>query len=107
MLHLKSHMSLIIRFIALCSTNRAPVQLHLPVQLTCISNKQEKQAVVETLQSELVRGARGSRAPQTNTHINGDPLCVFDDGTLSEVSDDEGRYIYSMPSYVSVLTLCH
>lgn len=107
LLHLKSHMSLIIRFIALCSTNRAPVQLHLPVQLTCISNKQEKQAVVETLQSELVRGARGSRAPQTNTHINGDPLCVFDDGTLSEVSDDEGRYIYSMPSYVSVLPLCH
>ncbi|XP_042079127.1 ankyrin repeat domain-containing protein 26 isoform X3 [Haplochromis burtoni] len=82
---------------AAMSTNRAPVQLHLPVQLTCISNKQEKQAVVETLQSELVRGARGSRAPQTNTHINGDPLCVFDDGTLSEVSDDEGSLAASGP----------
>ncbi|CAI5665412.1 unnamed protein product [Oreochromis niloticus] len=82
---------------AAMSTNRAPVQLHLPVQQTCISNKQEKQAVVETLQSELVRGAQGSRAPQTNTHINGGPLCVFDDGTLSEVSDDEGSLAASGP----------
>ncbi|GLD58997.1 ankyrin repeat domain-containing protein 26-like isoform X1 [Lates japonicus] len=73
------------------STNRAPVQSHLPLQQAYYSNKQEGQAVEETLKLELVRGARHSRAPQTNTHVNGDPLSVFDDSTLSEVSDDEER----------------
>ncbi|XP_034541214.1 ankyrin repeat domain-containing protein 26 isoform X2 [Notolabrus celidotus] len=67
------------------STNEAPVQVHLPLQ----QNKQEGEAVVKTL--ELVRGARHSRAPPTNAHVNGDPLSVFDDSTLSEVSDDEER----------------
>ncbi|XP_032379301.1 ankyrin repeat domain-containing protein 26 isoform X5 [Etheostoma spectabile] len=78
--------------VATNSTNGAPVQLHLPLQQTCNSNRQEGQAVEETLQLELVRGARRSGAPQTNTHVNGDPLSVFDDSTLSEVSDDEGRF---------------
>ncbi|XP_076588911.1 ankyrin repeat domain-containing protein 26 isoform X2 [Chaetodon auriga] len=73
------------------STNEVPVQLHLPLQQTYNSNKHEGQAVEENLQLELVRGARRSRAPQTNPHVNGDPLSVFDDSTLSEVSDDEGR----------------
>ncbi|KAM8750994.1 ankyrin repeat domain-containing protein 26 isoform 9-T11 [Acanthopagrus schlegelii] len=73
------------------STNGAPVQLHLPFQQIYNSNKQEGQAREENLQLELVRGAQRSRAPQTNTHVNGDPLSVFDDSTLSEVSDDEGR----------------
>ncbi|XP_008282227.1 ankyrin repeat domain-containing protein 26 [Stegastes partitus] len=77
--------------VAAKSTNRAPEQLQHPVQQPCNSSIQEKQAVEETLQLELVRGARHSRAPQTNTHVNGDPLSVFDDSTLSEVSDDEGR----------------
>lgn len=67
------------------------MQLHLQQQ-TCNRNKQEKQDAKETLQLELVRGARRSRAPQTNTHVNGDPLSVFDDSSLSEVSDDEERY---------------
>ncbi|AWP08092.1 putative ankyrin repeat domain-containing protein 26 isoform 5 [Scophthalmus maximus] len=58
---------------------------------THTSNTQEGQAVEKTLKLELVRGARRSRAPQTNTHINGDALSVFDDSTLSDVSDDEGR----------------
>lgn len=73
------------------------MQLQLPLQQTYNNSKQEGQAVVETLQLELVRGARGNRAPQTIIHVNGDPLSVFDDSTLSEVSDDEGRYICSMP----------
>ncbi|XP_051807841.1 LOW QUALITY PROTEIN: ankyrin repeat domain-containing protein 26 [Acanthochromis polyacanthus] len=77
--------------VAAKSTTRAPEQFQPPIQQTCNSNIQEKQAVEETLQLELVRGARPSRAPQTNTHVNGDPLSVFDDSTLSEVSDDEGR----------------
>ncbi|XP_075326448.1 ankyrin repeat domain-containing protein 26 isoform X1 [Odontesthes bonariensis] len=77
--------------VAAKSTSMAPVQLHLPVRQSCNSKKQEKQAVEETLQQELVRGARCSRAPQTNTHVNGDPLSVFDDSSLSDVSDDEGR----------------
>ncbi|XP_041651040.1 ankyrin repeat domain-containing protein 36C isoform X3 [Cheilinus undulatus] len=68
------------------STSEAPVQLHLQLQQTHSSNKQE-----ETQQLELVRGAQRSRAPQTNARINGDPLSVFDDSTLSDVSDDEGR----------------
>ncbi|XP_068458812.1 ankyrin repeat domain-containing protein 26 isoform X5 [Clinocottus analis] len=74
------------------SINGAPVQLHLPPQQTDNSNTQEGQAVEETLQLELVRGARRRRAPQTNTHVNGDPLSVFDDSTFSELSDDEGRF---------------
>ncbi|KAI4825374.1 hypothetical protein KUCAC02_021057, partial [Chaenocephalus aceratus] len=77
---------------AIKSTNEAPVQLRLPLQQTYNSSKQEGPAVEETLQLELVRGASRSRAPQTNAHVNGDPLSVFDDSTLSEVSDDEGRF---------------
>ncbi|XP_062245647.1 ankyrin repeat domain-containing protein 26 [Platichthys flesus] len=73
------------------STNEAPEQSHLLLQQSHSSNHQEGQAVEETLKLELVRGARRSRAPQTNTHVNGDPLSVFDDSTLSDVSDDEGR----------------
>ncbi|XP_062276959.1 ankyrin repeat domain-containing protein 26 isoform X2 [Scomber scombrus] len=73
------------------STSRAPVQLMLPLQQIYNNSKQEGQAVVETLQPELVRGVWGSTAPQTNTHLNGDPFSVFDDSTLSDVSDDEGR----------------
>ncbi|XP_040894536.1 ankyrin repeat domain-containing protein 26 isoform X5 [Toxotes jaculatrix] len=73
------------------STNDAPVQAHLPLQPTYNSNKKEGQAVEDTLKLELVRGAHRGRAPQTNSHVNGDPLSVFDDSTLSEVSDDEGR----------------
>lgn len=100
----KSQNSLIIRCIALRSTNRAPVQFQLPVQQICVSSKREKRAGEETFRLELVRGARGSRAPQTNTHVNGDALSVFDDGTLSEVSDDEGRYTCSMP-LLNILSL--
>ncbi|KAM3610015.1 uncharacterized protein V6R79_023883 [Siganus canaliculatus] len=77
--------------IATKSTNGTPVQLQLPLQQSYSSNKQERQAVQETPQLDLVRGARRSRAPQTNTHVNGNPLSVFDDSSLSEVSDDEGR----------------
>ncbi|KAM9854819.1 ankyrin repeat domain-containing protein 26 [Aulostomus maculatus] len=77
----------------LLNTSRAPVQLQLPLQQTYNNSKQEGQAVKETLQRELVREARGSRAPQTNTHVNGDLLSVFDDSSISDVSDDEGRYI--------------
>ncbi|XP_035497947.2 ankyrin repeat domain-containing protein 26 isoform X2 [Scophthalmus maximus] len=73
------------------SVDGAPEQTHLPLRQTHTSNTQEGQAVEETLKLELVRGARRSRAPQTNTHVNGDPLSVFDDSTLSDVSDDEGR----------------
>ncbi|KAK2842567.1 hypothetical protein Q5P01_012767 [Channa striata] len=73
------------------STGVTPVQLHLPLQQTNNSNKQEAKAVEATLRVELVRGAQHGRAPRTNTHVNGDPLSVFDDSTLSEVSDDEGR----------------
>ncbi|KAM6926909.1 ankyrin repeat domain-containing protein 26 isoform 2-T3 [Lycodopsis pacificus] len=76
--------------VATKSINGAPVQLHLPPQQTYNSNRQEGAAVEEALQLELVRGARHSRAPQTNTHVNGDPLSVFDDSPLSELSDDEG-----------------
>ncbi|CAB1416411.1 unnamed protein product [Pleuronectes platessa] len=74
------------------STNEAPQQSHLLLQQSHSSNRQEGQAVEETFKLELVRGARRSRAPQTNTHVNGDPLSVFDDSTLSDVSDDEGRF---------------
>ncbi|XP_060932800.1 ankyrin repeat domain-containing protein 26 [Limanda limanda] len=79
------------------STNEAPQQSHLLLQQSHSSNKQEGQAVEETLKLELVRGARRSRAPQTNTHVNGDPLSVFDDSTLSDVSDDEGRLTSRKP----------
>ncbi|XP_077939067.1 ankyrin repeat domain-containing protein 26 isoform X24 [Gasterosteus aculeatus] len=71
------------------STNGAPVLMHSPPQQTYNSSRQEGEAVEETLQPQLVRGA--SRAPLTSAHDNGDPLSVFDDSTLSELSDDEGR----------------
>ncbi|XP_074533397.1 ankyrin repeat domain-containing protein 26 isoform X8 [Halichoeres trimaculatus] len=76
------------------SSNRAPLQLRL--QQTVSSIRQEGEAVEETVQLELVRGARHcraprTRAPQTKAHVNGDPPSVFDDSTLSEVSDDEER----------------
>ncbi|XP_029009233.1 ankyrin repeat domain-containing protein 26 isoform X2 [Betta splendens] len=71
---------------AIKRTSEAPVAL----QQTS-SNRQQETAVERTLQLELVRGAQHGRAPQTNTLTNGDPLSVFDDSTLSELSDDEGR----------------
>ncbi|XP_075998326.1 ankyrin repeat domain-containing protein 26 isoform X3 [Genypterus blacodes] len=71
------------------STNGPPELLHLPLQQTS-SFKQEGEAVAVEETSQ-VRGARRSRAPQTSVHVNGDPLSVFDDSTLSEVSDDDGR----------------
>uniref|UniRef100_A0A1A8Q4R9 Ankyrin repeat domain 30B n=3 Tax=Nothobranchius rachovii TaxID=451742 RepID=A0A1A8Q4R9_9TELE len=77
------------------STNRDPALLHLPVQLSCSSRKQEKQGVAEPLQLEVVRGARPGRAPQTSTHANGDPLSVFDDSSLSDVSDDDQRLTHA------------
>ncbi|KAK5613050.1 hypothetical protein CRENBAI_002569 [Crenichthys baileyi] len=58
------------------STSRAPVQQ------SCNSKKQEKL---------MVRGARPSRAPQTSIHVNGDPSSVFDDSSISDMSDDEER----------------
>ncbi|XP_075998331.1 ankyrin repeat domain-containing protein 26 isoform X8 [Genypterus blacodes] len=77
------------RFTAFHSTNGPPELLHLPLQQTS-SFKQEGEAVAVEETSQ-VRGARRSRAPQTSVHVNGDPLSVFDDSTLSEVSDDDGR----------------
>lgn len=74
--------------------------MHSPPQQTYNSSRQEGEAVEETLQPQLVRGA--SRAPLTSAHDNGDPLSVFDDSTLSELSDDEGRYICSMLLRISV-----
>ncbi|XP_026221814.1 ankyrin repeat domain-containing protein 26 isoform X4 [Anabas testudineus] len=76
---------------AIKSTSVVPVHLHLPLQQIYNSNKQEGKAIEETLQLELVRGAQQGKAPQTNTLVNGDRLSVFDDSTLSDVSDDEGR----------------
>ncbi|KAM8891549.1 ankyrin repeat domain-containing protein 26 isoform 7-T11 [Spinachia spinachia] len=73
------------------STNGAPVLMHLPPQQTYNSSRQEGDAVEETSQPQLVRGAQRGRAPLTSAHVNGDPLSVFDDSTLSELSDDEGR----------------
>ncbi|XP_028307527.1 ankyrin repeat domain-containing protein 26 isoform X7 [Gouania willdenowi] len=59
--------------------------LHLPVHQNSSSTKQEKEAVQMMLQLQRLR------APLTSTHVNGDPFPVFDDSTLSDVSDDEGR----------------
>ncbi|XP_029614334.1 ankyrin repeat domain-containing protein 26 [Salmo trutta] len=56
--------------------------------------KEEGRAVSNeaTLQLPFLGGARHGRAPQAANHVNaGDPLSVFDDSTLSEVSDDDGR----------------
>lgn len=88
--------SRLISFIALLSVNGAPAQLHLPFE-QCNSNNQEQLTMQEVSQLELVRGARHSTAPQTNAHINGDPLSVFQDSSLSDTSDNGGRYICSLP----------
>ncbi|XP_021419687.2 ankyrin repeat domain-containing protein 26 isoform X4 [Oncorhynchus mykiss] len=63
-------------------------------QLHQQQKKEEGRAVSNeaTLQCPFLGGARHGRAPQTANHVNaGDPLSVFDDSTLSEVSDDHGR----------------
>ncbi|XP_070962282.1 ankyrin repeat domain-containing protein 26 isoform X12 [Oncorhynchus clarkii lewisi] len=63
-------------------------------QLHQQQKKEEGRAVSNeaTLQCPFLGGARHGRAPQTANHVNaGDPLSVFDDSTLSEVSDDDGR----------------
>ncbi|XP_035988429.1 ankyrin repeat domain-containing protein 26 isoform X13 [Fundulus heteroclitus] len=63
-----------------------------PVQHGCGSRKQERPAVEGALQLEpKVRGARPVRAPQTGKRVNGDPSSVFDDSSLSDLSDDEAR----------------
>uniref|UniRef100_A0A3Q2PMM8 Ankyrin repeat domain-containing protein 26 n=1 Tax=Fundulus heteroclitus TaxID=8078 RepID=A0A3Q2PMM8_FUNHE len=63
-----------------------------PVQHGCGSRKQERPAVEGALQLEpKVRGARPGRAPQTGKRVNGDPSSVFDDSSLSDLSDDEAR----------------
>ncbi|XP_078787856.1 ankyrin repeat domain-containing protein 26 isoform X13 [Oryzias latipes] len=67
--------------VAPSSTSLAPLQMHIPVQ----------QAVDAALRQELVGGARHSRAPQTSVGVNGNPLSVFDDSSLSEESDEERR----------------
>uniref|UniRef100_A0A3P8VH28 Uncharacterized protein n=1 Tax=Cynoglossus semilaevis TaxID=244447 RepID=A0A3P8VH28_CYNSE len=74
------------------SPNGTTVLSHLPLQQSNSSNNNKKNGltVEETTKTEVVRGARHGRAPQTNTHVNGDPLSVFDDSTLSDVSDNEG-----------------
>lgn len=74
------------------------MHLHLSNQQNHSSNTQEGRAAQETLQP--VGGAEHSRAPRTNSHVNGDHLSVFDDSSLSDVSDDEGRYICSMLFFV-------
>ncbi|XP_045543999.1 ankyrin repeat domain-containing protein 26 isoform X14 [Salmo salar] len=56
--------------------------------------KEEGRAVSNeaTLQLPFLGGARHGPAPQAANHVNaGDPLSVFDDSTLSQVSDDDGR----------------
>ncbi|XP_031657125.1 ankyrin repeat domain-containing protein 26 isoform X2 [Oncorhynchus kisutch] len=63
-------------------------------QLHQQQKKEEGRAVSNeaTLQCPFLGGARHGRAPQAANHVNtGDPLSVFDDSTLSEVSDDDGR----------------
>lgn len=49
-------------------------------------------------QGNLLRvpASKQSSDPCPVNHRNGGPLSVFDDSTLSEVSEDEGRYICSM-----------
>lgn len=95
------------------SPNGTTVLSHLPLQQSNSSNNNKKNGltVEETTKTEVVRGARHGRAPQTNTHVNGDPLSVFDDSTLSDVSDNEGmnegqgRYICSMLLICMALSL--
>lgn len=43
-----------------------------------------------------VPAPKQSRDPCPVNNHNGGPLSVFDDSTLSEVSEDEGRYTCSM-----------
>ncbi|KAM9808073.1 ankyrin repeat domain-containing protein 26 [Neosynchiropus ocellatus] len=51
-------------------------------------HKQEGQV---TPQPELMAGARPPRVHRTSPRVNGNQLSVFEDSTLSDVSDNEGR----------------
>lgn len=70
------------------NTNREPVQFHRQHNQT-ISCKQEERHTAQEV--EVV-----SRAPQPRTHINEDHLSLYDDSSLSDVPDIEGRYVYCM-----------
>ncbi|KAL0967854.1 hypothetical protein UPYG_G00258270 [Umbra pygmaea] len=57
--------------------------------------QQERRAVTNkaTLKLPSLGGAKHGQAPQAVNHVNGqDPLSVFDDSTLSDVSDDDRRH---------------
>ncbi|XP_068169266.1 ankyrin repeat domain-containing protein 26-like isoform X10 [Antennarius striatus] len=65
-----------------------------PLHLLCErsnSDKHEGETKQEISQPELVRGVRRATAPRTTPRVNGDPLSVFHDSSLSDVSDGEGR----------------
>ncbi|XP_068595064.1 ankyrin repeat domain-containing protein 26 [Brachionichthys hirsutus] len=71
----------------LATKSNAGASVHLFLEQSN-SGKQERQT-----QLELVRGVRRSTAPPTKPRVNGDPLSVFHDSSLSDLSDSEGRLI--------------
>ncbi|XP_062316977.1 ankyrin repeat domain-containing protein 26 [Osmerus eperlanus] len=77
------------------SAIRAPEEPQAPLQQH-LSGREERGAVARERTPrgpppERAGGARRRRAPPAHTHLNGDPLSVFDDSTVSDVSDDDGR----------------
>ena len=83
---------------ALRSVDRRPVPLRVPVQQNTLS---DRDAMSLQVPSKRPTGApRLSSTPRTAAHLNGDPLSVFDDSTLSDLSDSEGRYIHPCVSWL-------
>ncbi|CAL8260869.1 unnamed protein product [Merluccius merluccius] len=71
------------------SVNREPVLLRVPVQQ---NPHRDRDAMSLQGPSQLsMGGPRACSTPWTVAHLNGDPLSVFDDSTLSDLSDSEGR----------------
>lgn len=84
------------------STGRSPAQEEQPGG---VAEEEQEVKALDSQGSLLAHAMEQARAPQHTPHLNGDHLSVFDDSTLSEVSEDEGRYICSMPLFSSLLTL--
>lgn len=63
---------------------------------TLLLDVEENKAVSSQGNLLLVPASKQSRHPCPANHHNGGPVSVFDDSTLSEVSEDEARYICSM-----------
>lgn len=68
-----------------------------------IQQEQSKPGNKEEKQTEMSPMAPNHRACQQNAHIE-DPLSLYDDGSLDDISDEDGRFVeWFCPTLVTYL----